>query len=233
MSQHFLSAEYAGHGGLVYKAQDPVLGKRLSELEHDEKKVYQTVADSKTNGTIASDISKKVGLTSRVVTSILGKLAKKNLVRSVKSVSKKNRNVWILYDLEPSEDITGGIWYRDNEFDKDFIDALYQKTFNYIEKQEVVSKKEIAIQLRSSGMTDADLKDENIQSILNMLIYDDKIEEYPSENKANPLYSKSDWQKVLKTPVYAQTPCGTCPLFLECKDGGIVSPQTCLYFDDW
>jgi DNA-directed RNA polymerase III subunit RPC6 len=30
-----------------------------------------------------------------------------------------------------------------------------------------------------------------------------------------------------------QSPCGRCPVFKECRPGGIVSPQTCVYLDDW
>ena len=65
------------------------------------------------------------------------------------------------------------------------------------------------------------------------MIYDDKIEEILTVNKVNPSYKISDWQKCMKTPVITQTPCGACPVFSECKDGGIISPQTCIYFNDW
>ncbi|KAF2435233.1 RNA polymerase Rpc34 [Tothia fuscella] len=30
-----------------------------------------------------------------------------------------------------------------------------------------------------------------------------------------------------------QTPCGRCPVFKECRPGGIVSPQTCVYMEEW
>ena len=63
---------------------------------------------------------------------LMKKLEKKGLIKSVKSINAKNRNIWILSELDPSEDITGGIWYRNNEFDKDLIDALYNKTYNSI-----------------------------------------------------------------------------------------------------
>ena len=229
----YIKAEVAKSGALVYLYQDPEVVKRFIGLEPEDKTVYQIVADSKNTGVVSNSIRGKTGLSPQIITKILKKLEKKGLIKSVKSINAKNRNIWILSELDPSEDITGGIWYRNNEFDKDLIDALYNKTYNYIASQEVVSKKEISVFLRSSGMMSSDIKDENIQSIVNIMIYDDKIEEILTVNKVNPSYKISDWQKCMKTPVITQTPCGTCPVFLECKDGGIISPQTCIYFNDW
>jgi DNA-directed RNA polymerase III subunit RPC6 len=30
-----------------------------------------------------------------------------------------------------------------------------------------------------------------------------------------------------------QSPCGRCPVFKQCRPGGVVSPETCVYLDDW
>ncbi len=35
------------------------------------------------------------------------------------------------------------------------------------------------------------------------------------------------------TSAVTMTPCGVCPVFSECHDGGLVSPQTCVYYDKW
>ena len=32
---------------------------------------------------------------------------------------------------------------------------------------------------------------------------------------------------------FTSIPCGMCPVFNECKEGGAVSPQTCVYFEKW
>jgi DNA-directed RNA polymerase III subunit RPC6 len=55
-------------------------------------------------------------------------LEKKLLVKSIKPVNSKNRKIWLLWDIQPSEEFTGGIWYRDNEIDNELIQALYSKT---------------------------------------------------------------------------------------------------------
>lgn len=32
---------------------------------------------------------------------------------------------------------------------------------------------------------------------------------------------------------FTQAPCGRCPVFRNCQPGGIVSPETCVYLDEW
>jgi DNA-directed RNA polymerase III subunit RPC6 len=38
----------------------------------------------------------------------------------------------MLYELEPSVEITGGAWYTGSEFDTEFVDALATQCFKYI-----------------------------------------------------------------------------------------------------
>lgn len=38
---------------------------------------------------------------------------------------------------------------------------------------------------------------------------------------------------VPETTALTSVPCGTCPVFSECHDGGVISPQTCVYYDKW
>ncbi len=32
---------------------------------------------------------------------------------------------------------------------------------------------------------------------------------------------------------FTSIPCGKCPVFGECKEGGPISPQTCVYYQEW
>lgn len=40
--------------------------------------------------------------------------------------------MYILTELEPSDEVTGGLWYMNNEFDKELLDALCNRTLEYI-----------------------------------------------------------------------------------------------------
>ena len=61
-------------------------------------------------GIWSRDIKRKTNLAQTAVTKILKTLESRNLVKPVKSVNDGKRKIYVLYDLEPAADITGGLW---------------------------------------------------------------------------------------------------------------------------
>ena len=58
------------------------------------------------------------------VNKVLKKLEVRKLVQPVKSVTSKNKKMYIVYGLEPSRELTGGSWYSGSEFDHELITQL-------------------------------------------------------------------------------------------------------------
>lgn len=54
----------------------------------------------------------------------LKSLEGKNLIKSVKSVKHPTRKIYMLAELTPSIELSGGPWYTDNELDTEFIGYL-------------------------------------------------------------------------------------------------------------
>lgn len=48
---------------------------------------------------------------SQALKKILKNLESRQLVKSTSSISSKTRKLYLLYDLEPAKEITGGPWY--------------------------------------------------------------------------------------------------------------------------
>ena len=61
-------------------------------------------------GIWSRDIKRRTNLAQTAVTKILKTLETRNLVKPVKSVNDGKRKIYVLYDLEPAADITGGLW---------------------------------------------------------------------------------------------------------------------------
>jgi DNA-directed RNA polymerase III subunit RPC6 len=61
-------------------------------------------------GIWTKDLRMRTNLAQPQVTKMLRTLEARALVKSVKSVSNPNRKVYMLAELEPSRDITGGAW---------------------------------------------------------------------------------------------------------------------------
>ena len=68
------------------------------------------VAQVATAGIWTKDLRRRTGLATNVVTKALKVLEQRELVKSVKSVQHGNRKQYMLFHLEPSEHVTGGVW---------------------------------------------------------------------------------------------------------------------------
>lgn len=61
-------------------------------------------------GIWTKDLRRRTGLATNVITKALKVLEQRELVKSVKSVQHGNRKQYMLFDVEPSEHVTGGVW---------------------------------------------------------------------------------------------------------------------------
>ena len=63
------------------------------------------------------------------------KLELRQLVKPVKSVNAGNVKKYMLYELQPSKEITGGPWYCDGEFDYEFISSLQMIAHGFVQRE--------------------------------------------------------------------------------------------------
>jgi hypothetical protein len=112
------------------------------------------------------------------------------------------------FSTAPAKELTGGPWYTEQEFDHEFIDHITETIMHLIETQEsqgqmaslswvrVTSLAEssfshanrayehlclsqIAERIQVSGVSTVELTTEEVQLLLNTMVYDRKIEEVP------------------------------------------------------
>jgi len=85
-----------------------------------------------------------------------------------------------------------------------------------------------------------------IQQLLDVMTFDNKIEKVFGEvdtgykAKRQTLITELDENVGMMPPgdgggggVLAEVPCGRCPVFELCEEGGPVGPSTCVYFGEW
>lgn len=83
----------------------------------------------------------------------------------------------MVFDMVPAKEITGGPWYSDQEFDHDFVNALGEIIVNIVQKGNIVTLQDIAHKVRVSGVSKVDLSLEELELVVNTLIYDYRLEE--------------------------------------------------------
>lgn len=74
------------------------------------------------------------------------------LIKSIRSVVSKSKKLYVLFDVEPAKEITGGPWYSDQEFDHEFVAALGEYIYRVVEAQSMVDLDTIAKEIKRSGI---------------------------------------------------------------------------------
>lgn len=201
---------------------------KLKGLNAEDILVYQVINQAGNTGIWTRDIKTRTNLPQAKISRTLKSLEERHLVKSVKSVQNANRKVYMLASLEPAKEITGGPWYgADQQPDKAFIDTIREVACEFVLKKGPVTVTEVAGFIMESGVSNQTLQDEDIENIMNTLGYDAAL-----DRKDDGKYAKAERSTVISNPM-TDAPCGGCPVFDKCKEGGPVSPATCVYYTQW
>lgn len=153
----------------------------------------------------------------------------------------------MLYELTPSIDVTGGPWFTDAELDNEFINELLTAITKFITSKSFPrlargastvasfppgytgypSQNEIYRWVKSSNLTEVDLAEADIRNLLDVLVYDGKIERVVGGTAYRAV------RRLDSVNGFTESPCGRCPVFSLCREGGPVSASNCVYFEDW
>ncbi|KAK1351146.1 subunit Rpc34 of RNA polymerase [Hamiltosporidium tvaerminnensis] len=166
---------------LKYKAS-------LSTMKDEEKMIHTLILESGTKGCLVRDIKNKTNIPQNFVMKILKILESKKLIKAIKSV-KSNLKFYISYDQNPSEELTGGIWFNEADIDEEFVIELTKLMYVYLSKKTLwnnqfsLSKIEefpcletIHDHIEKTGISNVGLSLENLYTLLQVMIYDEKVE---------------------------------------------------------
>ncbi|QRV84820.1 DNA-directed RNA polymerase III subunit C34 [Ceratobasidium sp. AG-Ba] len=200
-------------GVLSYKAVDKAGAKVLGLMDAEESIVYKKIQEAKNEGIWTKHL-KSTELHQSVITRVLKSLEKKGLIKSIKSVKHPTRKIYILANLQPSVEVSGGPWYNNSEFETEFVQTLCNVCLNYIQKlsfpaaqsgsklspralfpvsksQSYPTAAQVLNFLKQTNITDAALELSHVESLLQVLIYDGAVEALPGsglpriENEGN------------------------------------------------
>lgn len=160
--------------------------------------------------------------------------------------------MYILFDIEPSTELTGGPWFNDNEFDYEFIDELCKACLKFVQSKSFPKNKDAIFPadysnyatleqmhrfITENGITNVELSIDDISSLLDSLIYDGKIEKVlGSVGNNDDGELEFSYRAVQNEPIEnycTQIPCGVCPVVSSCSDQGPITPASCEYFRNW
>lgn len=76
----------------------------------DELLIYQIIEQSADKGIWTKDMKVRSNVPATRLPKILKTLEGRNLIKAVKGVSGGSRKIYMLFELQPSEELTGGTW---------------------------------------------------------------------------------------------------------------------------
>ncbi|MCJ1313705.1 34-kDa subunit of RNA polymerase III (C) [Agyrium rufum] len=113
----------------VVKKEDAVKYKNFSV---EEALVYSYIESSAREGIWTRTLRSRTNLHPTTMNRCLKALENKSMIRAIQSAKFPTRKTYILFNLQPSEDITGGPFYTDGKLDEVLIQYLQENVEKYI-----------------------------------------------------------------------------------------------------
>ena len=159
----------------------------MNRLHEYEQLVITAVERAGSTGLWLRDINIKTNIPHNLLLLILKNLENSKKIKSIKSI-KNNRKTYILYDILPDEDLTGGVWFSNNDVDSIFVNKLMDLIYKFIYKKEeahtlnkintLVRTTDVLNYIKSTRISEIDLTHSDINIIIDCLVFDMKVERF-------------------------------------------------------
>ncbi|KAJ4460713.1 putative DNA-directed RNA polymerase III subunit RPC6 [Paratrimastix pyriformis] len=218
-------------GALVFTLVGEAERSKTQGLSPQDGVILEIIKQAGNKGIWTRELRFKSNMQPNQIQKALKTLQARKLIKQIKSPSQRGKRLYMLFELEPVREV----WFTDSQdFDVQFINVLRDQCLNMIIKKGFANVGEITTFVRSSGISKVELRPENVQSILDTLVYDGEIEGVPDPRNITQIYYRAA-HRVGWNNFYGEVPCATCPIFDECSNAeqADICPQRCPYFTHW
>ena len=108
---------------------------RFHNLTTEEEIVFANIQSCGREGIWYKTIRTRSNLHEAVCKRCLKSLEQKKLIKSFHNARHSKSKFWILADLQPSESVTGGLFYTEGELDKEFVRVLGAWAEQFVHKK--------------------------------------------------------------------------------------------------
>lgn len=184
---------------LVYSLLSDELASKFNGLDVSARLVYQVIEKAGNMGVWTKDIKKETNIQNQALNKIFKALETRRLIKQVKSINAKSKKLYMLYELEPSTELTGGIWYSDLEFDHGFITELRTFLMHCVRKINSgngVTIKEILNKMNQAKISRVNLGMNDVKQLMQTLVYDHAVEEIFKEADVHQMEEVSEEDQI-------------------------------------
>jgi DNA-directed RNA polymerase III subunit RPC6 len=129
-----LFVPYTKKGVTIYRTRSSEVALKLSKLSGDVILIYNNVAGTGRTGIWKKTLAEKTNLHDMTVVKGIKELIGKKLVKEFRSAKNATKRMYILHELEPSEESTGGAFYMEGELDEGLVNILGGLIINVVEE---------------------------------------------------------------------------------------------------
>lgn len=190
----------------LFKSGNRIYYKSIHNKTADyETMIMSLIAQSGSSGLWLRDIKNKTNIPHNLVLKILKVLEDTRRIKSIKSV-KNNRRTFVLYDVKPDEDVSGGVWFCNNDVDSIFVTKLMDVIYRFVHKPEdpfVLNKISNLVKLDAirdfisgSGISEVELSMSDVNTLIDCLCYDGRLERIETDNGVALRALKDEYMKL-------------------------------------
>ena len=186
----------AGTSDIVFVPVEEREASLLSQMSDNERIVYLQIKAAENRGIWMKELLNRTNLHRAVVLKVVRTLEQHNVIKSVKSIKNPSKKIYMLYELQPSVDLTGGNWFTDQELDVSMVEIVSKVVVKFVSDMcdgDTATTGESSSLLKPSSfrypsaelilqyinekqflVQDLDLSD--VKQLLNMLVFSRKLE---------------------------------------------------------
>jgi DNA-directed RNA polymerase III subunit RPC6 len=173
---------------LYYQLVSNEIAAKFYGLDVAARLVYQVIERAGNLGIWTKDIRIQTNIQQQALNKIFKLLESRQLIKPVKSVVAKSKKLYMIYNLTPSKELTGGIWYSDLEFDHEFINELRIFLLQCIKRMNNgngITLQQIIDKIHMAQISRVELSSSDVMQLIQTLIYDFMVEEITTSTLSN------------------------------------------------
>ncbi|MES1914598.1 MAG: hypothetical protein MHM6MM_006650 [Cercozoa sp. M6MM] len=164
---------------VYYRLYSEDKARKLVDLNAEAVMIYQMIERGGNMGLWMRDIRKRSNLPRKTAQKHIKKLESRNLIKLVKGAAVRGKDVYMLSELEPARELTGGTFFVGAEFDAQFVRELTAAAYTCVVKQGPVTCAQVHTWLTSIKISKVELLPEDVEQLLYVLEMDGLVERLP------------------------------------------------------
>ncbi|OHT01166.1 RNA polymerase Rpc34 subunit family protein [Tritrichomonas foetus] len=192
----------------------------FSGLNEEHHKLYALIEESGQRGIWRGDLKKRANIDEKQMVGLIKQLKDRQLIKEVTSVTDKKKT-YFLYNVDPSNDVTGGIWFSDSTFNSELVDQIIPHVVSFVTQSPGITVRELRKKVKASGVSNLPCGDDEAEQLVSAAISSGRIYKKRETLRPGSLHPAN-------CPI-GRTPCKGCPLYEVCEPKGAYDPIDCVY----